>query len=99
MAMVAGRLSRISKFFLDRDNITPNEALLRRRSGDVRLACGGDVAESRTLQVALLTAASLAVRCFPDAVKVDCDPTLASSRLLVWPSLELTIGDALSEIL
>lgn len=98
-AVAEGRLSRISKFFLDRDDITPSEALLRRRSGDVRLACGGDVAESRTLQVALLTSASLAARCFPDAVRVECDAMLAASPLLLWPSLELTIGDALTGIL
>ena len=92
------RLSRISKLFVDRDGMMAPEALSRRRAHSVTLICGADVEESYTLQLAVLTAASLAARCFPGAVRVALDDRLAASPLLLWPSLCLTLGQALSEI-
>ncbi len=44
----------------------------------------------------MLTAASLAKRCFPGAVRVVLDDRLAASPLLPWPSMGLTFGQALS---
>lgn len=92
------RLSRISKLFVDRDDMKVREALLRRQNHSVTLICGLDVAESYTLQLAVLTAASLAARCFPGAVRVALDDRLSASPLLLWPTLQLTLGQALSEI-
>jgi hypothetical protein len=91
-------LSRISKLFLDRDQSTAQDALARRQSFGVVLECGEDVARSYTLQVAALTAASIAVRCFPGAVRVSLAPGTLDAPLLVWPALHLTIGRALAEI-
>ena len=92
------RLSRISKLFVDRDDITVSEALARRKAHAVSLICGTDVGTSYTLQLAVLTAAALATRCFPGAVRVALDERLVNSPLLVWSSLRRTFGQTLSRI-
>src|SRR5437667_8537491 len=91
------QLSRISKLFLDRDQTTPEDTLARRQRHAVTLCCGPDVAHSYTLQLAVLTAANIASRCFPSAVKVALPPGLADAPLLLWPSLPKTFGQALAE--
>ena len=91
-------LSRISKLFVDRDDLSVKDALARRKGQKVTLVCGADVGTSYTLQVAVLTAANLAARCFPDAVRVVLDERLATLPLLPWPSMRLTFGQALSRI-
>lgn len=91
--------SRISKVMLDRDQLGTETALARRRKFGVTLCCGDDVAASRTLQLAVLTAASIACRCFPGAVRTAMSPALAEAPLLVWPQLKLTFGKAVSEVL
>lgn len=91
-------LSRISKFFVDRDQTTVDEALARRRNYGVTLVCGDDVACSEVLQLAVMTALSLANRCFPGAVRVALDRRLADSRLLVWPNLGLTFAQGLNRL-
>lgn len=88
-------LSRISKLFVDRDQTTVGEALARRRNYGVTLVCGDDVECSYVLQLAVMTAVSLANRCFPGAVRVALDRKLADSRLLVWPNLGLSFAQAL----
>ena len=91
-------LSRISKLLVDRDDMPVEEVFERRQAHSVTLICGTDVGMSHTLQLAVLTAASLASRCFPGAVRVVLDERLEASPLLLWPSLCLTLGQALSEI-
>jgi hypothetical protein len=91
--------SRISKVILDRDQLGAEAALARRQKFGVTLSCGDDVASSRTLQLAVLTAASIACRCFPGAVHTNISPALAKAPLLVWPQLKLTFGEAVFEIL
>lgn len=93
------KLSRISKLLIDRDQASPDAILAKRQAFGVTLACGDDVATSYVLQLAVLTAASIAVRCFPGAVRVAYSPKLAEAPLLVWPWLDLTFGGALAEIL
>lgn len=63
------------------------------------MACGTDIADSYTLQLALLTAANLANRCFPGAIRVQIDERAASSLALVFPSTDFTLGRALAAIL
>ena len=46
---------------------------------------------SYTLQLAVLTAASIAFRCFPGAVRAVVSPELAEAPLLLWPWLKLTL--------
>ena len=91
-------LSRISKLFVDRDQTTVDEALARRRTYGVTLVCGADVERSYVLQLAVMTAVSLANRCFPGAVRVALDRKLADSHLLVWPTLGLTFAEALTRL-
>lgn len=93
-----GRFSRISKLLVDRDETDVEAALERRRRYRVTLCCGGDVAQSYTLQLAVLTAANIAVRCFPGAVRVSLEAGLADAPLLLWPHLKWTFGQALASI-
>jgi ThiF family len=93
------RLSRISKLLVDRDEVTTDEALSRRRRYSVTLCCGADVAMSRTMQLAVLTAAETAHRCFPGAVTVHCDPAVGTAPCLPWPRLNQTFGQMLTNIL
>jgi hypothetical protein len=92
-------LSRISKLLVDRDRASAEAALARRKGYAVTLLCGEDVASSYTLQLAVLTAASIAARCFPGAVKAIVDPKAAEAPLLVWRWLKLAFGVALLELL
>jgi len=93
------RLSRISKLLIDRTEITTEEALVRRELYCVTLRCAPDVVQSRTLQVAVLTAANIANRCFPGAVRIELGPNVADTPLLLWPSLHCTFGQALISLL
>jgi hypothetical protein len=93
------RLSRISKLFLDRDETTVEHALERRRQNTLTLICGPDVEQSYTLQLAVLTAANIANRCFPRAVRIVLENRLAEAPLLVWPSLKRRFGQALAGML
>lgn len=93
------RLSRISKLFVDRDEIAIEDALVRRQQHTIVLHCGGDIAQSYTLQLAVLTAANIASRCFPGAVRIALEPIVAEAPLLVWPSLQETFGQALTALL
>lgn len=79
------KLSRISKLLVDAGQATADEAQARRGDFAVTLRCGPDIAESRTLQVAVLTAAGIAVRCFPGAVAVVLDPSFSSTRITLRP--------------
>jgi len=88
-------LSRISKLFIDRDETCIEDAMMRRQRYAVTLRCGRDVENSYTLQVAVLTAANIANKCFPGSVRVALDVRTMASPLLVWPSLKLTFGQAL----
>jgi hypothetical protein len=92
-------LSRISKVLLDRAEASPESVLARRSEHGVTLCCGDDVGSSYTLQLAVLTAANIASRCFPTAVRAGVLPALAQAPLLVWPWLKITFGEAVAEIL
>lgn len=91
--------SRISKLLVDRDQTDPQAVLARRRRHTVTLVCGADVASSRTLQLAVLTAARIAKRCFPGAVHVVLPATLHAARQSIWPHINESFGQSLSSIL
>jgi hypothetical protein len=99
MGVFDSELSRISKLLIDRDQASAEAVLARRQKFAVALCCGDDVASSYTLQVAVLTAASIACRCFPGAVRVVGSRQLVAAPLLVWPWRKLTFGEAVAEIL
>src|ERR1700733_5384871 len=93
------RISRISKVLVDRDQLTTDAVLARRKLYKVALRCGPDVARSRALQLAVLTAANIANRCFPGAVKIVLEPSLQTAGLLLWASIEQTFGQTLIDLL
>lgn len=93
------QLSRISKLFIDRDEMHIKDTLIRRQNYFVTIRCGRDIEKSRTLQVALLTAANIANKCFPGAVRVVLKDSSKKTPLLIWQSLKLTLGQALTRLL
>lgn len=99
MSAFDSEISRISKLLIDRDQADPASALADRQSFAVTLCCGEDVAKSYCLQLAVLTTAATASRCFPGAVSVALSARLSAAPLLVWPWLESTFGGTLADIL
>lgn len=99
MGTLDPQLSRISKLFTDRDQVDPEAVLLRRKGHVVTLICGEDVAASRTLQLAVLTAARIAKRCFPGAVFAVVPATLSALPSRIWAQGKLTFGQTLASIL
>ncbi len=91
-------LSRISKLLVDGRDLSTQEALARRECFAITLRCGPDVERSRTLQLAVLTAANIATRCFPGAVRVVLEGGVPDARFLVWPSIAGTFRSALADI-
>ena len=92
-------LSRISKLFVDSSAVSTHEALKRRKSFVISLRCGADVEQSRTVQLAVLTATNIAARCFPGAVRVVLEGALAKARLRIWQSPACTLGSVIADIL
>jgi hypothetical protein len=92
------KLSRISKLFVDSDQMTVGEVQARREQFAVTLRCGPDVSQSRTLQVAVLTAASIATRCFPGAVRVVLDKVAPDSNIVLSPLIRGSFAEALAEL-
>src|SRR6266851_4263881 len=99
MTAAVNGLSRIDKLFVDRDGTEADAARVRRAGFTVTICCGTDVEGSYTLQLAALTAVCLAARCFPGAVRVVLSEKLQAARLLVWPSLNLTMIAAFTALL
>ena len=81
-------LSRISKLFADRDSLPTEDGLRKRQQFSVTLACGTDVATSYMHQLSVLTAAKIAVRCFPGAVRVAMPVQVGGAPTLLWPDLK-----------
>jgi hypothetical protein len=99
MGAFDSEISRISKLLIDQDQAEAGAVLARRQAYAITLHCGRDVAGSYTLQLAVLTAAAIAGRCFPEAVRTTMSPRVANAPLLIWPWLGLTFGEALAQIL
>ena len=91
------KLSRISKLLVDSDEVSVGEAQARREQFAVTLRCGPDIGQSRTLQVAVLTAASIATRCFPGAVRVVLDEAVGANTVLT-PLIQCSFAAALAEL-
>ena len=98
MDIADGSFSRISKLLVDRDETAVEAVLDQRRGYSVTLRCGGDVARSYTLQVAVLTAANVAARCFPGALRIVLEQGLADAPFLPWKFPNCTFGQALASI-
>src|SRR5262245_11258811 len=95
MAVEADSLGRIAKLFIDRDNMSLEEAQKHLSGFRIVLRCGPEVARSATLQAAVLTAANVASRCFPGSIRVA---GVANGPVMVrWPAGS-TFRDAIAEI-
>jgi hypothetical protein len=92
------KLSRISKLLVDSDEVSAGEAQARREQFAVTLLCGPDLDQSRTLQVAVLTAASIATRCFPGAIKVVLDKPANGSDIVLTSLIQGSFAAALAEL-
>jgi molybdopterin/thiamine biosynthesis adenylyltransferase len=92
------KLSRISKLLVDSDELSVAEAQAQRERFAVTFRCGPDVRQSRTLQLAVLTAASIATRCFPDAVKVELDEAVTGSEIFLPPLIQGSFAAALADL-
>jgi hypothetical protein len=99
MGAFDSEISRISKLLIDQEQAEADAVLARRQAYAIALRCGDDVAGSYTLQLAILTAAAIASRCFPGAVRPTMSIKLARAPLLIWPWLRLTFGQAIAHIL
>ena len=62
------------------------------------LVCGSDVSQSRTLQISVITAASIATRCFPGAVRILLDDALFNSSEPLPPLTRDSFANTLAEI-
>jgi len=91
-------LSRISKLLVDTDEMPVAEAQARRERFTVTLQCGPDICQSRTLMLSFLTAATIASRCFPGAVKVVLDRAVAESNIALLPLIKVSFAAALTDI-
>ena len=95
--LAAEPLSRISKLFVDRDQMGLAEARDHRAQHLVVLKCGSDVARNAVLQLAVLTAAKLAARCFPSGVRVVASSDVLGAKVLVWLGEPHDLGAELSD--
>jgi hypothetical protein len=91
-------VSRIDKFWLDRDGTTPEESRTARASRRLQVLVGADVADSHAKQVALLTLVNLAAKCFAAPVHVIASDSVWAAPTLVRVSLQSTLGKALEEL-
>ncbi len=80
---VTKEINRTAKFFVDRDGVRSEEAEESLRQKQVRIVCGPEIKESRSLQAALLTAVNAGHRCFPDGIEVSL-PGGPSPLLVPW---------------
>lgn len=87
-------LSRIDKLFMDQRATSPLESQQHRAQHGLDLRVGSDVAASYGLQLALLTAINLGVKCFGGRATAHADATVWLSPCLVPNGTATTLGDA-----
>ena len=91
-------LSRIDKLFMDRQAMSPGESQLRREQRGLAVMVGDDIRTSAGLQLTLLTAVNLGVRCFGGRVVVhaSADVWLSPCLVSIFPGVPLR--DAVSKL-
>jgi len=93
LALPRTSLSRIDKLLLDMSATMPEDARLRRLAHGVRIVVGDDVASTPGLQLTLLTAVNLGVKCFGRAT-VHANAGVWSAPALTRVTLAATLGEA-----
>jgi hypothetical protein len=91
-------LSRIDKLFMDRDAKSLDESHNRRAQHGLHVRVGEDIKTSYGLQLALLTAINLGVKCFAGEAMSHGPSDLWSAPCLVPSVLSATLGDAVIEL-
>jgi hypothetical protein len=97
LALPRTSLSRIDKLLLDRSATMPDDARTRRMARGVRIVIGDDVASTPYLQLVLLTAVNLGVKCFGRATvhaKADLWSAPASTRV----TMATTLAEAITAL-
>jgi hypothetical protein len=97
-SITSNDLSRIDKLSLDRDGADPREVGRRRAARGLDIVVGSDVAASYTLQLALLTAVNLGIKCFTDTRVHAAAAEVWSAPCQVPWSGTMTLGDAISRL-
>jgi hypothetical protein len=91
-------LSRIDKLFLDQQGVDIDEAKRRRTLHGLSLAAGNELEGNRGLQLSLLTAVNLGVKCFGGNVKVFLSAKLSDVLCLSRVCTSTTLGEAIKEL-
>lgn len=87
-------LSRIDKLFMDRNATSDEESYRRREMRGLDIVAGDDVKGSYGLQLALLTAVNLGVKCFAGQVTVHATAEVLLSSCVVPFVQAATLSDA-----
>jgi len=96
--MTSDEFSRLDKLLMDRDGTDPREAGCKRAARGLDIVVGGDVAASYVLQLALLTAVNLGVKCFAHARVHAASAGVWSAPCWVPWSGSPTLGEAVSAL-
>ncbi|MFC3110095.1 hypothetical protein ACFQAT_28245 [Undibacterium arcticum] len=91
-------LSRIDKLFMDQDAIGIEESRRLRAQRGIEVLVGDDVKASYGLQLALLTAVNLGVKCFAGETKVHAAAEVWLAPCLVLVVRAATLGEAVVEL-
>jgi hypothetical protein len=91
-------LSRIDKLFMDSSATLPGVSRSLRAKRGLYLRAGEDVRNSYGLQLALLTAVNLGVKCFAGEAMVNASADLCRAPCLVPVVRAATMGDAIVEL-
>ena len=88
-------LSRIDKLFVDAASTSADESRERRWMRGLDIVAGRDVAGTPGLQLALLTAVNLGVKCFAGRTTVHAPTAVWEARCLVPVAVAATLRDAI----
>lgn len=98
MPISSEEMSRIDKLFMDRDAKSLDESHSRRAQHGLHVRAGEDIKTSYGLQLALLTAINLGVKCFAGEAMAHGSAELWLAPCLVPAVRSATLGDAVIEL-
>lgn len=94
----ADTLSRIDKLFLDQDAAGPEDSRNRRANRGLEILIGDDVGRSSGLQLAVLTAVNLGIKCFAGNCSVRGAAEVWTSPCLSRVADGATLGEAVTKL-
>ena len=96
--ILSDTLSRIDKLFLDQYEVGMEESRNRRAQNGFHMLVGDDVKTSYGLQLALLTAVNLGVKCFATEAIIQASSEVWLAPCLVPLVKSVTLGEAVAEL-